>query len=204
MSSNVWAPLQWAASLHGILRKWFVFGVYLPLVRHGQDIDKVNVMLAHADGRYTRWILEAMGASLSPTAFVETHLLIHNARPDYRNLRVGPGCYVGKDCFFDLSQPVTLEEGSTLAMRVTVITHFEGGQSAAAGLYALKFAPVTIGARAYVGAGAIILPGLHISENAIVAAGAVVTKDVAANSLVGGVPARLLRGSHVHGDEGVV
>ena len=45
----------------------------------------------------------------------------------------------------------------------------------------------------WIGAGVIVLPGITIGENAIVAAGAVVTKDVEKNSVVGGVPAKLIK-----------
>jgi acetyltransferase-like isoleucine patch superfamily enzyme len=54
-------------------------------------------------------------------------------------------------------------------------------------------APIHLAENVWVGAGAIILPGVRIGENAVVAAGAVVREDVPANSLVGGVPARVLK-----------
>lgn len=53
--------------------------------------------------------------------------------------------------------------------------------------------PIRIGNRAWIGANATILPGVTIGENAVVAAGAVVTKDVPDNCLVGGVPAKIIR-----------
>ncbi|WP_225421336.1 DapH/DapD/GlmU-related protein [Levilactobacillus fuyuanensis] len=46
---------------------------------------------------------------------------------------------------------------------------------------------------AWIGAGATVLPGVTVGENAIVGAGAVVTKDVPANVVVVGTPARVLR-----------
>lgn len=51
---------------------------------------------------------------------------------------------------------------------------------------------VTIGNDVWIGGGAIILPGVRIGEGSVVAAGAVVTKDVEKYSVVGGVPARVL------------
>ncbi len=54
---------------------------------------------------------------------------------------------------------------------------------------------------AWIGAGAIILPGITIGRGAIVGAGAVVTKDVAPYTVVAGVPARVLRSLH-HDPEG--
>jgi maltose O-acetyltransferase len=53
--------------------------------------------------------------------------------------------------------------------------------------------PVTIGNGAWLGARCTILPGVNVGEGAIVAAGAVVTHDVPANTMVAGVPARAIR-----------
>ena len=53
--------------------------------------------------------------------------------------------------------------------------------------------PVHIGKDAWIGAGATILPGVTVGDNAVVAAGAVVTKDVAPNTIVGGNPAKLIK-----------
>ena len=59
---------------------------------------------------------------------------------------------------------------------------------------AVNFAlPITVGNYAWIGAGAIILPGVTIGEGAVVAAGSVVTKDVAPRMIVAGNPARELR-----------
>lgn len=54
-------------------------------------------------------------------------------------------------------------------------------------------APIHVGDRVWIGAGVTILPGIRIGNDAVVAAGAVVTKDVAERTLVGGVPAKLIR-----------
>lgn len=53
--------------------------------------------------------------------------------------------------------------------------------------------PVTIGDDVWIGAHATILPGVHIGNNCVIAAGAVVTHDVPDNTLVGGVPAKILK-----------
>lgn len=54
-------------------------------------------------------------------------------------------------------------------------------------------APVVIGSDVWIGSNAIVLPGVTIGEGAVIAAGSVVTKDVSAWTIVGGVPAKLIR-----------
>jgi len=53
--------------------------------------------------------------------------------------------------------------------------------------------PIVIGKNVWIGASAVILPGIHIGDNAIVGAGAVVTKNVAPNTVVVGTPAYAIR-----------
>jgi acetyltransferase-like isoleucine patch superfamily enzyme len=53
--------------------------------------------------------------------------------------------------------------------------------------------PIHIKRNAWIGANATILPGVTIGENAIVAAGAVVSKDVPDNTIVGGIPAKIIK-----------
>ncbi|WP_376715052.1 DapH/DapD/GlmU-related protein [Janibacter limosus] len=57
-------------------------------------------------------------------------------------------------------------------------------------------APIVIGRKVWIGANATILKGVTIGDGAIVAAGAVVTKDVPADSIVVGAPARVVRSVH--------
>lgn len=54
-------------------------------------------------------------------------------------------------------------------------------------------APIHIGRNVWIGANATVLPGVTIGDHAVIAAGAVVTKDVPANTVVGGVPAKVIR-----------
>ena len=59
--------------------------------------------------------------------------------------------------------------------------------------YMAKAEPVRIGNDVWIGGNVTILPGLTIGNNVVIAAGAVVTKDVPDNSLVGGIPAKLIK-----------
>lgn len=57
----------------------------------------------------------------------------------------------------------------------------------------LELKPIKVDTNAWIGANATILPGVTIGENAVVAAGAIVTKDVPANTVVAGVPAKVIK-----------
>ncbi len=185
--------IKFIANLQGILRQWYLRQIYLPIVRSGQNSGKISFRLLNSDWRNTQMILKVMGAQCDPSAYIESHLSIHNARMDYHHLRVGFGCYIGNDCFIDLSDQVILEENVTVAMRVTILTHFDAGNSAAKNIFPSSTGQVVIQRGAYIGAGSIILPGVTIHQNAVVAAGAVVIDDVPPSVIVGGVPARVLR-----------
>ena len=54
-------------------------------------------------------------------------------------------------------------------------------------------APIVIGEKVWIGANATIVPGVTVGNGAIIAAGAVVTKDVPENVIVGGVPAKIIK-----------
>ena len=59
--------------------------------------------------------------------------------------------------------------------------------------YVLKCRKVVIGNNVWIGAGVSVMPGVHIGDNAVIAGGAVVTKDVPADTVVGGNPAKVIR-----------
>ena len=66
--------------------------------------------------------------------------------------------------------------------------------------YVLKCRKVVIGNNVWIGAGVNIMPGVHIGDNAVIAGGAVVTRDVPANTVVGGNPAKVIKQLN---DEGI-
>jgi acetyltransferase-like isoleucine patch superfamily enzyme len=135
-------------------------------------------------------------------------------RFQHRLRSVGKGVTIGKDCFF---RPNTVEIGDytfigdhcwlsageikigrfvMLASEVAIVGgdhRFDvpGVPSVRTGRGVRK--PVTIEDDVWIGRGAIVLHGVHIGEGAIVAAGAVVTKDVPAYSIVASPPARVIR-----------
>jgi acetyltransferase-like isoleucine patch superfamily enzyme len=154
------------------------------------DVSKINLLLLHSTLQETRAILTQMKAQLAPDCYIENHLFIHNGRPNYANLSIASQAYVGKDCFFDLSDQIIIDSSVVIAMRVTILTHFDAGASQLAQRRPRMTKPVHIHAGAYIGAGALLFPGVDIGEGAVVGAGAVVTKDMPSGSSFAGVPAR--------------
>lgn len=98
-----------------------------------------------------------------------------------------------------VSRGAVVEGGTTIGKGVSIgpnamvltQTHDIGWKARRAGK--ARRLPVTIGDGCWIGAGAIVLPGVTVNRGSIVAAGAVVTKDVPPHTLVAGVPARPMR-----------
>ena len=84
---------------------------------------------------------------------------------------------------------ITIDDGVMIGPNVRIVTDNHDF----ANRMVLRCKPVHIGRNAWIGVGAIILPGVTIGDNAVVAAGAVVTKDVAPNTIVGGNPAKFIK-----------
>ena len=108
-------------------------------------------------------------------------------------LRIGARCMLNAPLFIDLNDRVELGDEVSIGHHTTIITstHLVGAAFRRAGVF--QTAPVVIEDGCWLGAHVTVLPGVTIGRGAVVAAGAVVTGDVAANTMVGGVPARPLR-----------
>jgi acetyltransferase-like isoleucine patch superfamily enzyme len=106
---------------------------------------------------------------------------------------VGAGSFVNYGCRFNTSSPVVIGERCNIGMDVAFVTdtHEPGTHGRRAG--ANTSAPIFVGDGVWIGARATVLPGVTIHDGAIIAAGAVVTKDCVADGLYGGVPATQIR-----------
>jgi maltose O-acetyltransferase len=109
-----------------------------------------------------------------------------------RGMRVGSNFNRQQGCVFDPSHCWLIEIGDnvTCSLRVTVLAHDASTKNH---LGYTRLAPVKIGNNVFIGANATILPGVTIGDNAVVGAGSVVAKDVPANAVATGNPARVVR-----------
>ena len=137
-------------------------------------------------------ILRRYGATIGEDCDIETGITFHNCI-DYSNLILGCNCHIGKNCFLDLKGKILIGNNVVISMKTTIITHMDLTQSRLSKLYPACIKDVIIYENCYIGASATILSGSIIHEFSIVAAGSLVTKDVLPYTLVGGVPAKIIK-----------
>ncbi len=111
--------------------------------------------------------------------------------------RVGRDVYVGEELII-IDEPsdrgmVSIGDRAAISPRVTLVVSSRPNASRIAPYVPVKHAPILIGDDAWLGTGVVVLPGITIGEGSVVAANAVVTQDVQPHTMVGGVPARVIR-----------
>jgi acetyltransferase-like isoleucine patch superfamily enzyme len=108
-----------------------------------------------------------------------------------KNTRIGRNVFINFDCtILDLGG-ITIEDNVMIAPKVCLLS--EGHPVSANDRHVLTCKKIVIKKNSWIGSNATILPGVTIGENSVVAAGAVVSKDVPANTVVGGIPARHIK-----------
>jgi maltose O-acetyltransferase len=108
-------------------------------------------------------------------------------------LSIGRNVFINTGSFIELNDHVVIGDGVAFGQQVMILTtsHYIGTPAERAA--EMWTGPVTIGAGAWIGARATILPGVVVGSGAVVAAGALVRRDVPPNTLVAGVPAVVVR-----------
>ena len=143
---------------------------------------------ASGDGVARRAILAAL-LGVSTNAWIEPPF-----HCDYgTNLRLGSNVYFNFNCVVLDVMPVTIGANTLIgpAVQIYTATHPLDAAERRRGLEAAK--PVSIGADVWIGGGAILCPGVTIGDRAVIGAGSVVTRDVPADTVVAGNPARVIR-----------
>lgn len=108
-----------------------------------------------------------------------------------KHTRFGKNVFINHCCEFMDRGGITIGNNVLIAPKVNIITiNHPLDPTQRSSTYC---APVTIEDGVWLGAGVSVMPGVTIDENSVVSANAVVTKDVPANTVVGGVPAKFLR-----------
>lgn len=103
------------------------------------------------------------------------------------NISIGCDTIIGDHCFLDGRAPLTIGSHVGIASQVLI---YNDEHEINSDSYGNSFGPVEIGDYVFIGPRVIILPNIKIGKGAVVAAGAVVTKDVPEFEIWGGVPAK--------------
>ncbi len=162
-----------------------------------------------AESPYARWRLRGTGVSGFPsvvgklqirgrrrislgrsTYFRARQFPIQLSAGPKGRLEIGDNCFINQGVNIYATVGVAIGDHAKLADLVSI--HDTIGHAISPSIDA-KTAPIRIGRNVWIGRAAYVLPGVTIGDNSVVAAGAVVTEDVEANTVVGGVPARLLQ-----------
>jgi acetyltransferase-like isoleucine patch superfamily enzyme len=109
-----------------------------------------------------------------------------------KNIRVGDRVFINQNCTFYSLAGITIGDDVMIGPNVSLITSEHPVAPSQRRAYLLG-KPIVIESGVWIAAGATVIGGVTVGENSVVAAGSVVTRDVPANALVGGNPARLLR-----------
>lgn len=145
--------------------------------------------IVYCTRRLVRFILEKMARSC-PAKSAKARL--------YRmcGLNIGKDVYIGDNVLFDRAFPhmITIQDHAAIGDRCIITAHAHiPTDTRLKDVYPRKVEPVVIGEGAWLMPGVTVICGVTIGKEAVIATGAVVTKDVPPRTLVGGVPAKVLK-----------
>jgi maltose O-acetyltransferase len=142
-----------------------------------------------ADGETRDELLRRLLGELGPGSWVESPF-----HCDYGpQIRLGARVFVNMGCVFLDAAPITLHDDVQLGPGVQLLTS-DHPRDAALRAGALESAlPISIGERAWVGGGAIVLPGVEIGRDSVIGAGSVVTRSIEDGVVAAGNPCRVIR-----------
>jgi maltose O-acetyltransferase len=170
-----------------------------------QRLDPRAFDVRRIDSAWWHWLVNCVAAS--PALDRRTRLrLLRLGGVQVNNAIVEGGCFffgadiaigdhtmINHGCHFDTRAHIEIGPATAIASEVMLCTstHDIGPEHKRWGDY--RAAPITVGAGAWLGVRAVVLPGVTIGEGAVVAAGAVVTRDLEPNGVYAGIPAKRIR-----------
>ncbi len=145
-------------------------------MNNSSDPDEIRKLLS-----------QITGSEIDESVAVFTPLHINYGK----HTTIGKNVFINFDCtFLDLGG-ITIEDNVLIAPKVSLLS--EGHPISPENRHSLVPGHIHIKKNAWIGANATILQGVTIGENSVVASGAVVSKDVPDNTIVGGIPAKIIK-----------
>jgi acetyltransferase-like isoleucine patch superfamily enzyme len=148
----------------------------------------------------TNRLLRAFGATIGSKTTFKRGILIDNSYEDQAstgnlaNLVVGDDCYIGDDVYFDLSNKIIIEDTAVISGRVSFITHADCNRSEFLNAaFPRRCAPIRVGRGAWLGFSCILLAGVEVGENVLVASSALLTTNAKSYCVYAGIPATCKR-----------
>lgn len=160
------------------------------MVKYSNEAMKITFEL---NGRYhTPEEVQELLSQLTGEVVDETVRLFPPFYADFgKNIHFGKNVFINSVCYFQDQGGIVIEDHVHIGPHCVLATMNHGIQPEdRATTYP---APIVVKKNAWLGASVVVCPGVTIGENAIVAAGSVVTKDVPDNTIVGGVPAKIIK-----------
>jgi acetyltransferase-like isoleucine patch superfamily enzyme len=152
-------------------------------MKEAQLCFKLNHTMPYTD-EYNSLLKELLGEMGEGSRVMPPTIVVRR-----QNVKIGKNVVVMTNSLFMSAGGITIEDDVLVAANAQLISNNHDPEEH----QILTCKPVVLKRNCWIGAGATILPGVTVGENAIVGAGAVVTKDVEPNTVVGGIPAKLIK-----------
>jgi maltose O-acetyltransferase len=135
-----------------------------------------------------RYLISLLGVQLGSRTIVRGGSYIYGGK-----LTTGKNCQINRSCYFDFTEKIVLGNNVVVGHGATFITAKHDIGNATQRASAVLGYSIVIEDGVWIGANTTLLPGITVGKGAIVAAGAVVTKNVPPNTVVAGIPAKVIR-----------
>lgn len=128
---------------------------------------------------------------------------IYNTTTIIGDVTIGAHTWIGPYCSLDGSASLSIGEYCSISTGVQIVTHDTVLRALSGGQNERQIAPIEVGNCCFIGSHAVISKGVSIGDHCLIAAGAVVTRDIPSYSIAAGVPANII-GRVLLGEDGQV